>query len=204
MSDMYSPYSSPRQSYGNATHHMETDQVRQDMSARQLSSKNNVPPVAPVPTLSHLDTISQEQIHKNIGTDVKFKIKQIHVPISIVIGIIVFLVLVVVLYFITQARFKKIVDEKVPKVDCAASNTPCAGFNLEYVNTSLKSSITGMDGLQIALLIGSAGVSIGCAFAYIISKKNSELMKSFDLHTRMASNLQDRQYAHTMTSADLE
>lgn len=193
-----SDYNSNRQV---TTHDMlDANNRRYDMATKHTMVTHS--PV--VQTLSHLDTLSQEQIHKNIGTDVKFKIKQIHVPIAIVIGIVVFLVLVVILYLATQMRFKKIVDEKVPKVDCTAANAPCAGFNLENANKTLKSSITGMDGLQLALLIGSAGVSMGCAFAYIMSKKNSELMKSFDLHARMASNLQDKQYAQSMTSADYE
>lgn len=125
---------------------------------------------------------TQEQMHSGTMTNTQFRAKEMHQPIAIFIGIIVFLALMMALYFFTKWRFGKIVDEKVPKKTDSS-------FNSASANAALKSSLSGMDGLQMALLFGSGAVAIGCAYAYMLSKKHSDLEQGLALHAQTSARL---------------
>jgi ABC-type Fe3+ transport system permease subunit len=125
----------------------------------------------------------QHTIHQDISANTDYLAKEKHQPIAIFIGIIVFLALMIALYFFTKWRFAKIVDEKVSKKSKSVDGTSA--------NPALKSALSGMDGLQMALLAGSGAIAIGCAYAYMLAKKRSDLETGFGLHARLAAKTQD-------------
>lgn len=152
-------------------------------SSRSPTTSPAAPPTpAPVQSLAHLSRETQEAGYGSIMTGTQFMMKERHQPIAIFIGIIILVVLMIGLYFFTKWRFGKIVDENVPK-DAQTVDPNSA-------NSSLKSALSGMDGLQMALLAGAAAVAIGCAYAYLLAQKRSELEKGFGLHVQLTQQAQ--------------
>ena len=152
---------------------------------------------APAPTsVAHLALAGgemQKGMQEASLTHTEFMAKQKHQPVAIFIGIIIFLALMIALYFFTKWRFGKIVDEKVPKKDKTVDG--------ETANAALKSSLSGMDGLQMALLFGAGAVAIGCAYAYLLSKKRSELEKGLGLHAKTSASLATHAHSYDKIGA---
>lgn len=146
-------------------------------------SPTNTTSATPSPAILGLASReTQEQMRAGTMSNTEFRAKEMHQPIAIFIGIIIFLALMVALYFFTKWRFGKIVDEKVPKKTSSS-------FDSASANAALKSSLSGMDGLQMALLFGSGAVAIGCAYAYMLSKKHSDLEQGLALHAQTSAKL---------------
>jgi len=135
----------------------------------------------------------QKSMHEASLTHTEFMAKQKHQPVAIFIGIIVFLALMIALYFFTKWRFGQIVDDKVPKKNSAVDGSTA--------NAALKSSLSGMDGLQMALLFGAGAVAIGCAYAYLLSKKRSELEQGLGLHAKTSASLAKQTHSYDKIGA---
>lgn len=154
------------------------------------SNQSNQPNIS---ILSLSSSEAQRAYHEATLSHTNFLAKQKHKPVAILIGIAVFLVLTISLYFFTKWRFAQIVDEKIPKDKKSVDGT--------VANPALKSSLSGMDGLQMALLFGSAAVAMGCGFAYLLAKKRSELEQGLALHAKTTANLAQAELDYSKVGA---